>query len=117
MPDAGHEQAFRTAILDPELPTPAGLASAFGGVPDKRFDVYRNNVTVSLINALADIFPAVARIVGDKRFADLARLYARAHPPKSPLLFRYGQEFPAFPMSRASSAPGSTHTMRRTLRR
>jgi hypothetical protein len=96
MPEADHQLAFSTAILDPETPTPAGLASAFGGVPTKRFDVYRNNVTVSLVNALADIFPAVSRIVGEQRFADLARRFAREHPPKSPLLFRYGHEFPAF---------------------
>ena len=96
MPDARHEQDFRAAILDPQTPTPAGLASAFGGVPKKRFDVYRNNVTVSLIGALADIFPAVSSIVGEERFADLARLYVRENPPKSPLLFKYGAAFPDF---------------------
>lgn len=96
MPEASHEQAFRSAILDPQTPTPTGLSSAFGGVPVKRFDVYRNNVTVSLVNALADVFPVVSRIVGEERFAELARLFVRAHPPKSPLLFRYGQEFAAF---------------------
>ncbi|GAB5505423.1 MAG: DNA-binding domain-containing protein [Rhizobiaceae bacterium] len=96
MPEARHEQDFRAAILDPQTPTPAGLASAFGGVPKKRFDVYRNNVTVSLVSALAEIFPAVSRIVGEERFTDLARLFVREHPPKSPLLFRYGEHFPAF---------------------
>lgn len=96
MPETGHEQAFSAAILDPLTSTPAGLASAFGEAPNKRFDVYRNNVTVSLVKALTDIFPAVARIVGEQRFADLARLFLRAHPPKSPLLFQYGHEFPAF---------------------
>ncbi len=96
MAEALHEQAFRQAVLDPDTRTPAGLASAFGGTPVKRFDVYRNNVTVSLIEALGDIFPAVKRIVGEDRFADLARLFVRAHPPTSPLLFRYGYAFPAF---------------------
>ncbi|MBO6901352.1 MAG: putative DNA-binding domain-containing protein [Rhizobiaceae bacterium] len=96
MPDAAYEQGFRAAILDPTAETPAGLTSAFGGMPRKRFDVYRNNVTVSLTTALADIFPAVSRIVGEERFADLARLFVRAHPPESPLLFRYGENFAAF---------------------
>ncbi|MBO6718650.1 MAG: putative DNA-binding domain-containing protein [Rhizobiaceae bacterium] len=96
MPDSGHESAFSTAIRDPYVPTPGGVISAFGGVPAKRFDVYRNNVTVSLVKALAEIFPAVSRIVGEQRFADLARLFVRENPPKSPLLFRYGREFPAF---------------------
>ncbi|WP_127521966.1 DNA-binding domain-containing protein [Mesorhizobium sp. Z1-4] len=97
MPDAAaYERGFRGAILDPGTQTPAGLASAFGGIPTKRFDVYRNNVTVSLTKALADIFPAVCRIVGEERFADLARLFVRENPPKSPLLFRYGENFAAF---------------------
>ena len=104
MAEAGYEAAFRAAILDPGVPTPAGLASAHGGIPPARFDVYRNNVTVSLVKALSEIFPAVARIVGERRFADLARLFVRAHPPKSPLVFCYGHEFPAFIESFAPAA-------------
>lgn len=96
MADPRYEGAFRSAVLNPAVPTPAGLASAFGGMSVKRFDVYRNNVTASLAKALADIFPAVRRIVGDERFAEIAILFARANPPRSPLLFRYGTEFPDF---------------------
>lgn len=87
---------FRAALLDPEAARPRWVAGPEGKKADKRFNVYRNNVTVSLINALADIFPAVKRITGESFFRDMAREFVRAHPPTSPLLFEYGDGFAAF---------------------
>ena len=87
---------FRAAILDPLRDNPQAVAGPGGKKAVKRFNVYRNNVTVSLINALADIFPAVQRIAGETLFRDMAREFVRVHPPVSPLLFLYGHEFPAF---------------------
>ncbi|WP_425417171.1 putative DNA-binding domain-containing protein [Oricola indica] len=87
---------FRAAILDPAREKPATVEGPRGKQAVKRFNVYRNNVTVSLINALADIFPAVMRITGETLFRDMAREFVRAHPPVSPLLFLYGHDFPAF---------------------
>jgi hypothetical protein len=58
--------------------------------------VYRNNVTVSLIDALASIYPAVQRITGTEFFRAMARFHVRATPPTSALLFEYGRDFPAF---------------------
>jgi hypothetical protein len=93
---AAHEKAFRDAVLDPRQPAPAMLRSATGGPPDRRFAVYRNNVTVRLVAALAEIFPATRRIVGAEAFDAAARAFVRAAPPRSPLLFRYGAGFPDF---------------------
>jgi Putative DNA-binding domain len=62
----------------------------------KRHNVYRNNVTVSLINALAAAFPATLRITGGDFFRAMARFYVRATPPTSPLLFDYGRDFADF---------------------
>lgn len=87
---------FRAAILDPARANPPTVTGPRGKQAVKRFNVYRNNVTVSLIDALADIFPAVQRITGKTFFRDMAREFVRAHPPASPLLFLYGHEFPAF---------------------
>src|SRR5262249_27615272 len=56
----------------------------------------RNNVTVSLIDALAAIYPAVQRITGIDFFRAMARHHVRVVPPTSPLLFEYGREFSAF---------------------
>lgn len=87
---------FSKALLDPEQPKPAGIVGPHGKKAVKRFNVYRNNVTVGLINALADIYPAVHRIVGDRFFRSMAKAYIRTEQPSSPLLFRYGSGFPAF---------------------
>lgn len=62
----------------------------------KRFDVYRNNVIVSLIGAMETAFPAVRGVVGAEFFGKMASLYVRQHPPQSPLLMFYGVEFPDF---------------------
>ncbi|MEO0682438.1 MAG: DNA-binding domain-containing protein, partial [Pseudomonadota bacterium] len=61
-----------------------------------RFDVDRNNVVATAIDALADAFPAVRALVGDDFFRAAARLFFERAPPRSPLLFRYGDGFGAF---------------------
>lgn len=88
--------AFAAPLLRPDLPTPADVLDMAGVPAARRYAVYRNNVTVSLIDALAANFPAVARITGPDFFRALARFHVRAHPPASPLLFDYGRDFPAF---------------------
>jgi hypothetical protein len=87
---------FTPALLDPDRLTPAGVAGPNGKAANKRYNVYRNNVTVSLINALAATFPATLRITGTDFFRAMARFHVRATPPTSPLLFEYGREFPDF---------------------
>ncbi|WP_420407241.1 DNA-binding domain-containing protein [Hoeflea sp.] len=87
---------FGAALLDPDRPLPAGIVGPRGKAATKRFAVYRNNVTVGLVNALADIFPAVARLVGIDFFRNMARIYIAEEPPRSALLFQYGQGFPDF---------------------
>src|SRR5262245_55904223 len=88
--------AFAAALIDPERETPAIVAGPAGKDAVKRYNVYRNNVTVSLIEALAAIYPAVQRITGVDFFRAMARFHIRATPPTSPLLFEYGRDFPAF---------------------
>lgn len=87
---------FASALLDPDRATPAIVSGPAGKGAVKRYNVYRNNVTVSLIDALAAIYPAVQRITGADFFRAMARFHVRATPPASPLLFEYGRDFPAF---------------------
>jgi hypothetical protein len=87
---------FAAGLIDPSRDTPSVVAGPNGKAVAKRYNVYRNNVTVSLIEALAAIYPAVQRITGVDFFRAMARSYIRATPPTSPLLFDYGREFPAF---------------------
>lgn len=92
----GYARAFALALLDPDRAAPCSVSGPNGKAPRKRYDVYRNNVTVSLINALAATFPATRRIVGEEFFRAMARFHVRATPPSSPLLFEYGRDFPDF---------------------
>src|SRR3569832_2072632 len=87
--------AFASALLDPERAIPA-VVGPHGKTARKCYDVYRNNVTVSLIDSLAAIYPAIQRLTGVDFFRAMARFHVRATPPTSPLLFEYGREFPAF---------------------
>lgn len=92
-PEPAGQAAFTRALLDPRLAPPADLAPVGGKPPVKRFAVYRNNVVHSLITALADGYPAIRRILGDEAFRRAAGVYARAHPPKTPMMIFYGESF------------------------
>ena len=83
------QTAFVAALLDPEAPTPPCV----GPGQNRRFDVYRNNVIAGLLEALGDAYPAVKSLVGAPFFSAAGALYVRAHPPKSPLMFEYGDGF------------------------
>jgi len=88
--------AFSSALLTPDLETPSVVIGPKGKSRAKRYNVYRNNVTVSLTNALAAVFPAVQRLTGVEFFRAMARFYVREAPPRSPLLFEYGHGFAEF---------------------
>lgn len=90
------QEAFRAAILDAECPVPEGLLDACSRPAGARFSVYRNNVIVSLTDALQVGFPLLRKLLGAKTFSQLATIFVRQHPPKSPVMMRYGDELPAF---------------------
>src|ERR1700744_2945988 len=95
-PQPSFAAPFATVLLDPSCETPEIVTGPAGKGAVKRYNVYRNNVTVSLIDALAQIYPAVQRITGPDFFRAMARFHVRAPPPTSPLLFEYGRAFPSF---------------------
>jgi len=94
--DEAFSAAFSQGLLNPDREAPALVGGPAGKAEAKRYAVYRNNVTVSLIDALAEVYPAVQRIVGVEFFRTMARFHVRETPPTSPLLFEYGRDFPAF---------------------
>ncbi|WP_018316980.1 DNA-binding domain-containing protein [Bradyrhizobium sp. WSM2793] len=106
--------SFAPALLDPARSTPAIVTGPNGKAAGRRYDVYRNNVTVSLIDALAAVYPAVQRITGAEFFRAMARFHVRSNPPTSPLLFEYGRDFPEFiaAYEHAQNMPWLAHVAR-----
>jgi hypothetical protein len=88
--------AFAGALLDPALPPPAGLRVPAGADAARRFAVHRNNMIVSLVDALAAAFPVTRALVGERFFRAMARERILADPPRSPILAGYGEGFAGF---------------------
>ena len=63
---------------------------------DRRLQVYRNNVFVSLLQALADVYPVLVRLVGRDYFDQAARRFVREHPSRSGNLHDFGSELSGF---------------------
>lgn len=89
------EAQTRAAVLA-GAPVPDGLAARDPSQLARRFAVYRNNVAVSLVEALATRFPVVQRLVGEAFFRAMARAFVAENPPRSPVLTFYGDAFPDF---------------------
>lgn len=86
----GWQQAVAAALTDADVPVPAGLGAWNGSDVSRRFNVYRNNVVTSLVDALAEKFPVTCALVGEDFFRAMARIYVTGHPPQSRILAEYG---------------------------
>jgi Uncharacterized protein conserved in bacteria len=69
---------------------PNGLTGA------RRLRVYRNNVFVSLTEALRVCYPVINHLVGERFFDYTAEHYIRVYPSTSGNLHDFGREFAAF---------------------
>ena len=88
LPDS--QARFAAALRDPAAPVPESIE------PAERFNIHRNNAAVSLVDALAESFPVVRRLVGDTFFRAMAVEFCRAEPPRSPALHEYGEALPQY---------------------
>ncbi|MEO1066261.1 MAG: DNA-binding domain-containing protein [Pseudomonadota bacterium] len=84
---------FKRSLVDLDGPVPTAIKSERAG---ERFNIYRNNVVASLIDALADNFPAVKTLVGDAFFKAVAKHWVLDNQPDQPMLFSYGAGFADF---------------------
>jgi len=89
-------RAFAAALGQPSAAPPTMTRGRMGAPDARRFSVYRNNVAVGLIGALEARYPVSRRIAGDELFRAMARAFAHAHKPRSPVMIAYGGEFPEF---------------------
>lgn len=93
----GHPEfvaAFDASLRGAALPH--GVTATSPDEVEQRFAVYRNNVAVSLTEALARRFPVIERLVSPAFFAAMARVYSETHRPTSPVLHEWGDSFAAF---------------------
>jgi hypothetical protein len=81
------------AVRDPEIKMPP------------RFNIYRNNHWVSVLNAMKASFPMTLRLVGDGYFTQISRAFLEAHPPSSRLMMELGEGFPEFLQNRSTDLP------------
>lgn len=106
---ASNEAAWAQALLQPDAEVPPGWLACNGSDARVRCNVYRNNVWASLVQAMADTFPALYNAMGEALFAYAARRYVQSHPPTDVILAHYGHGFAAFlaQLGRPSEAPAS----------
>ena len=88
------QAAFADAVLSGN--GTAGLTGAIvaAGIPaERRLEVYRVNVVLSLRRLLEGTFPVTRRLLGAEPFAAIADAFVRRSPPNRPQLLAYGAAF------------------------
>lgn len=95
-PGASRLRGFAAGLLDPDVEAPENLTGPAGAPAIRRYGVYRNNVVVGLMEAMRTAFPSLLAIMGQGQFDIAARNFIYFHPPKSPMMQAYGDEFAAF---------------------
>jgi len=88
------QQAFSAALLNEQAN--AAALPMLDSAARQRLTIYRNNIIVSLSEALAKTFPVVCRLVGRRYFDHAAEAFIRTAPPTEPRLSHYGAGFADF---------------------
>ena len=81
----------RTNIFDIEEAMVSGALPA-----SRRLNIYRNNVAISLRNALKAVYPVIHKLVGDEFFGAMASDYIIRHPSHSGNLHDFGGQLSNF---------------------
>ncbi|WP_295993424.1 DUF692 family multinuclear iron-containing protein [Rugamonas sp.] len=89
---AAGQQAFVDALFDPAA-APALLPRFKGEHVAHRYALYRGNLSATMNQTLAHVYPVIQMLVGPEFFAGLSQAYGRAHPSDSGDLNRYGGRY------------------------
>ncbi|MGB0684121.1 MAG: putative DNA-binding domain-containing protein [Magnetovibrionaceae bacterium] len=87
------QKAMKQAVLGGDKSLAAAQIHGDGLAPEARIQLHANNTVILLAEALGRIFPAVKALLGEAAFDQVARAFAKAHPPTSPVLNAYGDGF------------------------
>lgn len=89
--------AFReTGVDGPAARRVLAALAPMGDVPPTRsLDVYRRSVRAAVAQALAELFPVCAELVGEDCFRAIARHHGLEHVSRHPDLARLGESLPA----------------------
>jgi len=87
-----YKQAVNDQVVDARLFIKAKIKLN----PEQSLEIYRGSVIGGLIKALAEIYPAVKRCVGESFFNAMSNQYVASYPSRSNNLDHYGKFFPDF---------------------
>ena len=90
------QESFARAVLGGDPEAIASSIEPGGDEGVRRLAIYGRAVTANLVGALRGAHPVVVRLVGDAYFHEAASRFARADPPHSGDLNRFGDGFAAF---------------------
>ncbi len=87
------QNEFLQSIFDPSRGTLASWICDGALAPERRVDIYRNNVFSNYRGALEAVYPVVLRLVGEEYFRQAARRYIKAYPSRSGDIHDFGHQF------------------------
>lgn len=90
------QQAFSASLRSDEATGITAWVRADGLTGNRRVQIYRNNLVVTLTDALRAVYPVVERLVGDGFFRFAAHEFLHRYPSRHGNLHRFGREFGAF---------------------
>lgn len=90
------QQRFATTVFEEDAGRFADLVRDGRFPGDRLLQVYRHNSFASLTVALEDVYPVVARLVGEGFFHYAADAYIRQHPSTSGDLHDFGDSLASF---------------------
>ncbi len=102
------QQAFGSSLGSDDASEIAALVCANGLNGNRRIQIYRNNLFVTLTDTLRAVYPVVEKLVGDGFFRFAAHEFIHHYPSRHGNLHLFGHEFASF-LSEFAAAKGHAY--------